>query len=214
MDTVYRFEALSDRAKDRARDWYREAVSHDFADFSAETVLEDAARMADILGINLRTKSVKLMGGSTRQDPDIYWAIECRDNGVLFAGSYYYKKGSVKAMASEAPAEYQGKVNAGNAELNRIARDLADVQRTNSYKIQASIHHGRDWRMEIDVEHADDNDMLSSTDAETVRELLHDFASWIETQLTAEWEYRNSDATVDEEIIANEYEFTEDGKRA
>ncbi len=213
-DTVYRFEALSDRAKDHARDWYRESVSHDFADCSAESVLDDVAHMADILGINLRTKSVKLMGGSTRQDHDIYWAIECRNNGVSFAGSYFYKKGSVKTMASEAPADYRGKVNAGNTELNRIARDLAEVQRTNRYKIQASIHHGRNWRMGIDVEHAEDNDRLSSTDAETVSELLHDFAHWIETQLTAEWDYRHSDEVVDEEIIANEYDFDEDGQRA
>lgn len=37
---------------------------------------------------------------------------------------------------------------------------------------------------------------------------------WIYRSLEAEYEYRQSDAVVDEDIRANEYEFTEGGERA
>ena len=212
-DTVYRFDALSDRAKDHARDWFREHAAQDFSDFGAESVIEDVARMADLLGIHLNTRSVKLMGGGTRQEPNIYWSVGDRDEGVSFAGSYYYRKGSVKAIASEAPAEHNGKVQEGNMRLNDIAQRLYDVQSRNFYRLQASIGHGRQWRMDIDVERGDS--LAPSAEAcEIVHECLKDFADWILYQLNAEWEYRNSDEAVDEDIRASEYEFTEEGKRA
>lgn len=40
------------------------------------------------------------------------------------------------------------------------------------------------------------------------------FADWIYRQLETEYDYQNSDEQVDESIIANEYEFTEEGKPA
>jgi len=45
-----------------------------------------------------------------------------------------------------------------------------------------------------------------------VREMLRAFAAWIHQQLAREWEYQRSDSTVEENIRANDYEFTEDGK--
>ena len=211
--TVYRFDALSDRAKDHARDWFREHAAQDFSDFGAESVIEDGARMADLLGINLNTRSVKLMGGGTRQEPNIYWSVGNRDEDASFAGSYYYRKGSAKAIAAEAPPEYNGKRQEGNARLNDIAQRLYKAQSRNFYRLQASIGHGRHWHMDIDVERGDSKD-VSDTDIDAVRECLQDFADWILYQLNAEWEYCNSDEAVDENIRANEYEFTEEGNRA
>ena len=221
---VYTFDELSDRAKDTARDWYRQRTVEDFADFSADSVIEDAARMADILGINLRTRPVKLMGGGTRMEPNIYWSIGNRsDDGVTFNGSYSWRKGSVRKMASEAPAEWTNKetgehhTNDGNRELNRIAEALADVQRRNFYQLSASISHGRSLYAGIQVEVERDSrnyQNVSAEDCETVKEALQDFASWIHRQLEKEYEYRMSDEAVDEDIRANDYEFDEDGNRA
>ena len=43
---------------------------------------------------------------------------------------------------------------------------------------------------------------------------MRDFAQWIYDGLEAEYEYRQSDEVIDEAMIANEYEFTEDGELA
>lgn len=216
-DTVYTFDELSDSAKDSAREWFRIACADDFASFHADSVLEDAARLADIIGINLRQRPIKLMNGSTRMEPDVFWSVGDRGAGVSYSASYAYRKGAVRALEMEAPSTHNGKEQKSNAELNCIARALADVQQRNFYKLQASVHHNRrvrDFAIEIDVEHADDNDKLSEADAAIVRECLEDFASWLHRRLEDEWEYQNSDEVVDENIRANEYEFTEDGKRA
>jgi hypothetical protein len=215
VKTVYSFDELSDRAKEKARDWYREVSAQDFADFSAECVLEDASRLALLFGLNIKTRPVKLMGGGTRQEPNVYWAVESCDAGASYAGWYAYAKGSVAKVAAEAPAEYDGKVQKQNAELNRIVQALADVQRRNFYRVQASVDHARNVYngVTVEVERSDDV-QISDTDRETVTEALQDFASWIHRQLEAEWEYRQSDECVDEDIRANEYEFDEDGTRA
>lgn len=64
--TVYRLGELSDAAKDKARAWYREGgLDYDWYD----AVYEDFQRIAEILGLNLKTRTIRLMGGGTRQDP-------------------------------------------------------------------------------------------------------------------------------------------------
>ncbi len=212
-EKLYTFDELSDAAQERARDWFREGM--DIGDWGAENVLEDAARLGAIIGIDINTRPVKLMGGGTRQEPNVYWSVGGRDNGCTFAGTYRYIKSSVAALEQEAPSTYNGQEQKGNTEINRIARELQGVQARNFYQLTASTSHGhsRNFTMDIDVDRSDDVN-VSEDDTLTVRELLMDFASWIEQQLEAEYEYRMSNEVVDENIRANEYEFTEDGRRA
>lgn len=213
--TVYTFDELSDHAKDTARDWFRQHIGYDFADYSGETVVEDAGRLARMFGLDIYQRPVKLMGGGSRMEPDVYWSVGDRGAGASYSGSYAYVKGGVQALETEAPSVYDGKEQKANAEINRIARDLAEVQRRNFYKVQASIRHGsysRSFGMTIDVERSDVVAM-SDADADAVKELLEDFASWLHRQLENEWEYRNSDEAVDEDIRANDYTFDEDGHR-
>ena len=48
----FTFDKLGDAAKDKARQWYRDCPNGD--NFFAECVIEDAADIADELGIDLR----------------------------------------------------------------------------------------------------------------------------------------------------------------
>jgi len=59
---VFTFDELSDDAKQKVCMGEGEHVFYDF-------VYEDIVRMAEILGIEIDTRPVKLMGGGTRQDP-------------------------------------------------------------------------------------------------------------------------------------------------
>lgn len=206
--TVYHFDELSDRAKERARDWYRNASAgdNDFADF----VIEDAATIADLLGINLRQRPVRLMNGGTRYEPALYYTgFSSQGDGARFECDYSYKPGSVAAILSHAPQDER---------LHAIARDLAAVQKTAFYSLAAtSKHTGRyshEYSMTVDVENTLENRYPTAEQDEAITEALRDFARWIYRQLESAWTHENSDENVTETILANEYEFDEEGNRA
>lgn len=216
--TLYEFDELSDRAKQTAADWFRTMSAEDFADFYADSVLDDAARIGAMIGIDIRGRRVSLMGGGTRMDPDVYWAVDCRDSGATIAGSYSYKRGAVSAVAKEAPATWtdhtgQIQTSESNAEINRIARELSAIQRRYFYQITAEMSHGRNayHGPSITVGHYAGDYRVSDSDAEDIRELLRAFADWIHSSLEKEWEYRQSDDVIAEDIRANGYTFDVDG---
>lgn len=219
--TVYQFDELEDRAKARARDWFRQCLQSP-EDWNADTVIEDGARIADLFGLDLRQRPVKLMGGGTRMEPDCYWSVGDRDQGLSFSASYSYRKGSVRAVETEAPSCWtdpstqKTTISTSNTEINRIVCELAEVQRRNFYQIYARASHGRSTfaqSMQIDVERADDKP-ITEEDGEIVRQCLIDVADWLCKNLETEYEYQYSEECVDENIRANEYEFDEDGNRA
>src|SRR4051812_1298003 len=90
--TVYTFDELDEPAKERARDWMRELEAQDF---DPDYVLEDAATVCDILGIVLKSRTVSLMGGGTRQKPTFWYSgFGSQGDGACFEGTYYYGKHS------------------------------------------------------------------------------------------------------------------------
>lgn len=203
--TVFKFDELSDTAKEKARKRFRDgALDYDWWEY----VYEDAATIADLMGIDLRTKPVKLMSGKTSYEPCIYFVGFCsQGDGACWEGTYSYKEGSVKAVKSHATQD---------KELHRIASGLYDVQRRYFYKLSARVsHRGHYYHsgcMDIDVDFGDFN-YNKDTDEE-LTQLLRDFADWIYKQLETENDWRLADEQVDENIRANEYEFEEDGTRA
>ena len=91
--TVYSLAELDDRAKERARDWYRQ-VSAD--DDWYEFVFEDFERVCEILGIDLATRTVRLRGGGTRQKPCIWFSgFWCQGDGASYAERRIMRSGQV-----------------------------------------------------------------------------------------------------------------------
>jgi hypothetical protein len=220
IETVaYRFEELSDSAKERARQWWREFVFSDNNDW--DHIYDDANRMAELMGIDISTSPVRLMGGGSRQKLDIYFSgFSSQGDGACFEGSYRYKKGAVKAIKSETGFGFKnqhGLVSKGDEELIRIATELQEVQRRNFYRLYATIkqsghyHHSR--CTSIEVEDSENRYRDLKGDDEVVTELLRDFMDWIYKQLEREYEWQSSDEQVDEAITINEYDFDEEGKR-
>ena len=67
---VYAIEELTEAAKDSARAWYRgSCLEHEWYD----AVFEDFKTICRILGVTLRTSSVRLMGGGTREKPHLFF---------------------------------------------------------------------------------------------------------------------------------------------
>jgi len=201
--TVYKFNELSDKAKDRAREWFREGnLDYDWWDF----VYEDVATIADLIGIDLRTRPVKLCGGGIRYEPCIFFSgFSSQGDGACWEGTYSYKKGSVKAVKDHAPRDN---------ELLRIAEGLYEIQRRRFYKVTARVRHRGHYYHSgcMDIEVGVDG-RYDEEASDGVTELLRDFANWIYSQLETEYDYRMSDEAVDQDIEANEYEFDEDGHR-
>ena len=87
--TVYQFSELSDKAKEKARDWFRSCS--DSSDL--DNVITDFCSIADLIGLELSTRSVKLMSGKTRQEPEIYYSVAyCQGDYAAFSGTWNYKR--------------------------------------------------------------------------------------------------------------------------
>lgn len=206
--TVYRFDELPEAGKDNARAWYREgAFDHDWYD----AVYEDFQRIAEILGICLRTRISRLMGGGISESPCIWFTgFWSQGDGASWEGSYAFSKGASSAIRSYAPQD---------RELHRIADALLAIQRRNFYQLQADVRHRGGYyhafTMDIDVTRESPICQDMTEDAEsTVADLLRDLARWLYRQLEQEYDYLSYDAAVDEAVLANGYTFTESGLRA
>ena len=206
--TVYRFDELPEAGTDNARAWYREgAFDHDWYD----AVYEDFQRIAEILGIHLRTRTSRLMGGGTSESPCIWFTgFWSQGDGAAWEGRYAFRKGTSSAIRSYAPRDQ---------ELHRIADALLAIQRRNFYQLQADVRHRGSYyhafTMDITVTRESPVGQDMTDDAEsTVTDLLRDLARWLYRQLEQEYDYLSSDAAVDEAVLANGYTFTESGRRA
>jgi hypothetical protein len=205
--TVFHLAELSERARETARAWYREAAP---CDDWHECVFDDFEAVCAILGVRLKTRSVHLFGGGTRQKPCIWFSgFASQGDGASFEGAYSFATGARKAIRAHAPQD---------GELHRIADALQAIQRRNFYQLRADVNQrGRgchEYSMVIAVERDGPTNQAMTVDAEdTVIELLRDLARWLYRQLEREYDYQTSNEVTDEAILANEYTFTDDGRR-
>ncbi len=205
--TVYRLEELSDEAKEKARAWYRDGrFDYDWYD----AVYEDFQRIAEIIGISFKTRSVRLMGGGVRHEPRIWFrGFWSQGDGACYEAQYSYRKNASAEIRSYAPQD---------AELHRIADALQAIQRRNFYQLRAEAthrgHYYHEYCMSISVERDSPTCQDMTADAEeVVTEAMRDLARWLYRQLECDYKHLNSDSTVDETIVANDYTFTAAGRR-
>lgn len=206
--TLFTFEELSDRAKEKARDWWRNLEA---SDFDHEFIFEDAERVGALIGITIDRRSYRTMGGGTGSAPVIYYSgFSSQGDGACFEGRYAYAKGGLKALTKEIGGESKG-----DKELLRIASELQDIQRRNFYRIECQMKHSGHYNHSgcMRVDHHGDNPSANVDDEQEVTQLMRDFADWIYDQLRTEYWWRMEDEQVDESITINGYTFTAEGKR-
>lgn len=197
---IYQYSELSETAKQRAREWWRECANSD--NNFAECVYEDAAKMADIFGLDINTR----WENSGNYSPNIYYSgFSSQGDGACFEGDYKYKAGALKAIKDEAPQD---------TELHRIVKALQDAQRKVFYRATARTKHRgfyyHSWCMDVDVDLVNDLKQFSELERE-ITQLMRDFADWIYEQLESAYEWENADDQVIASIEANEYKFLESG---
>lgn len=218
---LFKFEELSDKAKDKAREWYRDAGQHDEW---WEFTYEDAVACAGILGIKIAERRQPWRNITTGKEgvsvsPAIFFSgFWSQGDGACFEGSYAYAKGAAKALREHAPQDEK---------LHSIADDLAALPYGEGWSagIKTNGRYSHSGCMSVDVGFddaafrvngaTDDLPQAEFTAGEkTITQAMRAFADWIYRQLEKEYERQNADEQVDENILANEYEFEENGTPA
>lgn len=211
--TVYKYEELSDEAKEKARDWWRQCENESGTNDFAEFVIEDAAQVAILMGIDLCQTRVDLMGSGYRYKPTIYYSgFYCQGDGACYVGEYRFSENAHAKVVNYAP---------NDTELHAIAATLDEIQGRYGNSVWASTKHSGHYShsgcMSIDVgsDHYNEDDEeieLTVDDEDALKQALREFADWIYLRLKNEYEYIMSDENVAESIVSSENEFTEDGK--
>jgi hypothetical protein len=99
-------------------------------------------------------------------------------------------------------------------ELHRIADALRDLARPYFYQLSARVNDSDRGPMDLEVYDDRTGETIDGETRDTMRAIVHVLDRWIYDQLRTEDEYQSGDETVAENIRANAYEFTEEGKRA
>lgn len=188
---VFQFSELSEKSKAVARASYVESM---LSDSWYEHVLSDAESVAHLLGF---------------YDFKVYFSgFYSQGDGACFTGRYSYEKGAPQKIASYAPED---------KELLRISKALQAAQKKQFYAIKCEIlHRGRychEKSMSFNFEDPRKGGWNGIEDAieKEFSECFEYFATWIYAQLEREYDHQTSDETVESLILANGFEYFENG---
>lgn len=207
QETVYKFDELDERAKEKAREWFREgAPDYDWWEY----IYDDAKTCLALAGFRI--------------DKIYFSGFASQGDGACFEGSWRASEAKpAKAMKAHAPKD---------KELHRIAAEMRAIAKARpeadmSVKHRGHYYHEHCTEFNVDCEGPEWSDDTRRSDAEwsalrerdgeikeRIKEASRDAMRWIYRQLEAEYEYRMADEQIDEDIRANEYEFDEYGNRA
>lgn len=201
--TIYKFTELEDRAKEKARDWYRNASAQGVW---WETVFDNANTLAGFLGISIEKPHGHCSGLA------IYFSgFISQGDGACFAGSWYAN--DVKPGKTKEHAPQDERLHSIADTLEALAAKQPDA----SAKIEHRGWYSHEFCTEITVYLGDEDSDETTPQAafsefeESITKALRDFMRWIYRQLEAEYNYLNSDEMIDENLADNEYEFNSDG---
>lgn len=181
---VYDFDELSPKAKERARDWYREAgLDYEWWDF----IYGDAKAAFSKCGFTI--------------DKIFFSGFSSQGDGAMFEGSWKAEDYKPGAMFEYAPTDRV---------LGMIAIECERISKMDPSAFMSVIQSGRYshegctlFNIKSDVEGVE----------ERIKEVSREAMRWIYSQLSAEYDYLRSNESVDDSILSNEYTFTIDGKR-
>ena len=224
---AYEFDELDDKAKEKAREWFRSGNCDD--NFWSECTLEEAEEQAALMGIDITNNK------DSRGAHIYYSGFWSQGDGACFEGTW--RASDVKA---DKVADGWGE-DPATTEIKRIAAVFAEIAKKYphaSFTVKHRGHYSHENCTEFDFnsghEYCEPKDLEAFRDSadqtddglsdkmddcffqgtdDELKEAAKDFMRWIYRQLEKEYEYQNSDEQVDDNIRANEYLFTEGGSR-
>ena len=120
----------------------------------------------------------------------------CQSDHARITGEYSYKSGGLKRLKQEWP----------NMPLIQYFEDLQELQRKNFYGVFAQLNTSHWIRYDIENEHRDE-----VTDEDGFKDVFRWLEQAIYEMLRDEYEDICSDKAVEDAILANGYEYLEDG---
>lgn len=162
------------------------------------------------LGIEIATKPCKLMNGKTRYDPAIYFSgFASQGDGACFLGTWHANKMKTTIeLSAEFPTDKE--LQRIHTQLWGVKQEFPNATCTSSHS-SSCYSHKRSTSLEAVLD--EDRD-YNKDECEPVEECFVDFMRWIYSSLEEEYNWLTADEQVDESIIANEYEFTQEGRLA
>lgn len=204
--TVFQFSELSDKAKEKAREWFRTSADSNDLD----SVISEFVEIAGIIGLELDTRSVRLMNGKSRQECRVYYSVGyCQSDYAAFSGTWKYKPGCLKAIREYAPQD---------AKLHAIVSEWCAMQKPNFYRLRAicSERRGNQYVNEVLRGYSSryDEEAVNADIEREAANIVDQLAAWLYDALRVEVDYQNSDEYVDEGITTSGHEFYADGSIA
>lgn len=197
--SIYKYNELSDKAKEKARDWWRNASCGET--YWSECVIDEVKEQGAFMGLDI--ENVYFSG---------FWS---QGDGACFEGSW--RAGSVNAAKV---ADGWGDCKE-TQEIKAIAASFAELAKAwpeAGFKVKHRGHYSHENCTDFDVELGDNAqgesgyegeiDEAESALIETAKKLMR----WTHRQLEKAYEDYNSDENIAGNIEANNYEFTVDGK--
>ena len=195
---IYKFDELSEQAKEKARDWYKDIMSEDFT-AEAEMITEN---MIDYI-IN------EGGAGESISDLSVNWSLSCRQgDGVSFTGIIYgYDKSALELF--------------NHVYDNNIPKNVRRILHGINVKfIKKSTRYCHKNTVTTDIEITGNYCGEINRIEAIIEDIEIAIDSWrdglcdkLEKLGYEQIDYYYSNECVDETIIANEYEFTEEGDR-
>jgi hypothetical protein len=186
--TVYKFDELSDEAKEQARAWYRgHALDYQWYDGT----FDDAQECLKLAGF--KVERIFFSGFSSQGD------------GACFEGTWCAESAQpVKAMKQHAPKDKRLHAIAA------AARDIAKQDGTAYARIKHRGHYYHEYEtaFDFDTEKPGDNDTVDAAIVEVARDAMR----WIYRRLEEQHDWLLADEQVDENIRINGHEFLESGE--
>ena len=219
VKTGFTFDELDDRAKEKARDKFRENnLDYDWWD----TVYGDAQKIGDLLGINIGEQRNRTVKGVEIRTPDISFSGFCQQgDGCSFGGMLWVHN------LNGAIARINDEVSDSDPALNTLARTAQDIyeqavttRMTLRLKGQEDLDEVNDMRFLIEnrniwgsttVVTPYEDDSWHDEFTESLRDYARAFAAWIYKQLEAEYGHLQSNESIDDLIQSGEFIFDEFG---
>jgi hypothetical protein len=207
-------ELPTEKAKEKARNWWRECQDSSWSDFT----IEEAVTQGELLGIAFKQRNVRTIGGKTYGEPCIRWSgFSSQGDGACFEGIWRAKDVKVDKVA-----EGWGE-DPSTSEIKSIAEGFATIAQTWPFAYTHVTHSSRychERSVSFDTgfgdEYPDDLDGIDdkwATAADDIEDACRAFMRWIYRSLEKEHDYQNSDEFIDEVMEMNEYSFLSDGTR-
>jgi hypothetical protein len=202
--TVYKYEELNEKAQAKARDWYRNVSAGDnyFADCltGPGCDFENVARFCGWqIGQRKHGKNGELA---------IYWSgFWSQGDGLHFVGKWHAAHVDLTALKAWAPED---------KELHALGERFAKLAHDHRFGVGNISDHNSRYVHAMTVTpiiYVENGKEPTPADEDEFRDVSRGLMRWMYRALEKQYEYENSDEAVADTIKANEYEFTEEGKR-